>query len=161
MSDVKPIPDSYRTVTPYLIISGASDAIEYYEKTFGAVERARMAAPDGTVGHSEIEIGDSVIMLADEFPDMGGASPTTVGATSVTLHIYVDDVDATVARAVAGGATIVTPVANRFYGDRSGQIRDPFGHEWNVATHVEDIPWDEMQRRAAAEMEGGDRAPSE
>lgn len=154
MSAVKPIPDAYRRVTPYLVVSGASDAIDFYTKTFGATERARMTAPDGKVGHAEIEIGDSVIMLADEFPDMGAVSPTTVGGTPVSIHMYVEDVDAVVDGAVAAGATLLRPVENRFYGDRSGHIRDPFGHEWSIATHVEDVPWDEMERRAAAEMGG-------
>ncbi|MCZ7537057.1 MAG: VOC family protein [Acidimicrobiia bacterium] len=155
MPEVQPIPDSYRTVTPYLYISGASDAIDFYVKVFGATERSRLAGSDGKVGHAEIEIGDSVIMLADEFPDMGASSPTTVGGTPVSLHVYVEDVDATVERAVSAGATLTRPVENRFYGDRSGQLRDPWGHEWSIATHVEDVSWEEMERRAAAEMSGG------
>ena len=154
MSAVQPVPDGYRSVTPYLTISGAADAIEFYKESFGATERSRMTAPNGRIGHAELEIGDSVIMLADEFPDMGGVSPTTVGGTPVIIHLYVDDVDSVVERAVAAGATLTTPVANQFYGDRSGMLRDPYGHEWYVATHVEDVPPAEMERRAAEAMSG-------
>ena len=150
---VKPVPDGYQVVTPYLCVRGAADAIGFYTEMFGAVERMRMPQPDGTIGHAEIMIRDSVVMLSDEFPDMGVLGPQSLGGTPVTLNIYVDDVDAVVERAVAAGSTLDRPVEDRFYGDRSGQIVDPWGHRWSVATHVEDVPPDEMERRAAEFME--------
>jgi PhnB protein len=146
---VKPIPDDYPQVMPYLIVDGASAAIEFYRTVFGATERMRMAGPDGRVGHAELHIGDAVIMLADEHPDMGIEGPRAVGGTPVTIHVYVEDADAAFARAVQGGAKPLRVVEERFYGDRSGQFEDPYGHRWNVATHVEDVAEDEMQRRAA------------
>jgi PhnB protein len=149
---VKPIPDGYRAVTPYLIVQGAARAIDFYRQVFGARERLRMGGPDGKVGHAELEIGDSVVMLADEVPEMGARSPQSVGGTPVQLVIYVEDVDATVATAVSAGARLVRPVENQFYGDRAGSLLDPFGHSWFVATHVEDVPPDELERRAAAAM---------
>jgi PhnB protein len=152
MADVKPIPDGYPQITPYLAIDGASDAIDFYSKVFGATERMRMAGPDGKVGHAELEIGDSLIMLADEFPDMGNRGPKTVGGTPVTISIYVEDVDDVFEQAINEGATELRAVENQFYGDRSGQFEDPFGHRWSVATHVEDVPPDEMQKRAAEVM---------
>ncbi len=155
MADVKPIPDGYPQVIPYLCVDGADDAINFYTEVFGAKERMRMPGPDGKVGHAELEIGDSLIMLSDEFPDMGGKSPKTVGGTPVTVMVYVDDVDATFQRALGGGATEIQPVTNQFYGDRSGQFQDPSGHLWYVATHVEDVPADEMEKRAAEAMGGG------
>jgi PhnB protein len=155
MSPVQPIPDGYPRVSPYLIVSGASDAIGFYTKVLGATERMRMAGPDGKVGHAELQIGDSVIMLADEFPEMGAVGPRTVGGSPVTIGVYVDDVDATFAAAIAAGAKELRAVENQFYGDRSGQFEDPFGHRWNVATHVEDVSPEEMARRAA-EMAPGE-----
>jgi len=145
----KPIPDNYPRVTPYLAIDGAAAAIDFYKKAFGATERMRMGGPEGKIGHAEIEIEGGLIMLADEFPDMAFRSPKTLGGSPVTMHIYVQDVDAFCARAVAAGATVLRPVADQFYGDRSGQLKDPFGHTWSIATHVEDVSEEEMQRRAA------------
>jgi PhnB protein len=150
MADVKPIPDGYPQITPYLAVAGAGDAIDFYTKVFGARERMRMPGPDGKIGHAELEIGNSLIMLADEFPDMGHSGPTTVGGTPVTINVYVVDVDDVFERAVEAGAKELRPVENQFYGDRSGQFEDPFGHKWSVATHVEDVPADEMEKRAAA-----------
>lgn len=150
---VKPIPDGYPRVTPSLIIDGASDAIAFYTSVLGATERMRMDGPDGKVGHAELQLGDSVIMVADEHPDMGYVGPRTIGGSPVTISVYVDDVDATFAAAIAAGATSTRPVENQFYGDRSGQFEDPWGHRWNVGTHVEDVPPDEMAKRAAAMAE--------
>ncbi|SRR5712692_3828028 len=147
---VKPIPDGYPTVTPYLFTDGASAAIEFYTTVFGATERMRMAGPDGKVGHAELAIGDSVIMLADEHPELGVLGPKTIGGTPVMLSVYVEDVDATVEQALTSGATLLEPIENKFYGDRSGQIEDPFGHRWSVATHIEDVAPEEMAKRAAA-----------
>ena len=147
---VKPIPEGYHSVTPYLIVKGAARALEFYAKAFGATLLFRMDDPDGRVGHAEIEVGDSRLMLADEFPEMGARSPQTVGGTPVGLVLYVEDVDATVARAVAAGAKVTRPVENKFYGDRMGEVTDPFGHRWFLGTHVEDVPPEEMRRRAAA-----------
>jgi PhnB protein len=146
MSNMKPIPDGYHTVTPYLYIKGAAKAIEFYAKAFGARERMRMAGPDGTVGHAEIEIGDSVIMLAEAPARAGDAAK---GVTSSIL-LYVEAVDAVFKRALDAGATAVQPLEDKFYGDRMGMVRDPFGHEWSLGTHIEDVAPDEMQRRAAA-----------
>jgi PhnB protein len=154
MANAKPIPDGYPQVTPYLCVDGASAAIDFYGDVFGATERMRMPAPEGKVGHAELEIGDSVIMLADEFPEMGVRSPKTIGGTPVTVNVYVEDVDSVFDRAVSQGATAVRPVEDQFYGDRSGQFEDPFGHRWSVATHVEDVPPDEMAKRAAEMMAG-------
>ena len=140
MADVKPIPEGYPRVTPYLHVDGAEAAIEFYKKVLGAEERMRMGAPEGKVGHAELMIGDSIIMLADEFPDMGVRSPKTIGGTPVTIHVYVDDADAVFDAAVAAGATSLRPVEKRFYGDRTGEFEHPFSHRWNVATHVEDLP---------------------
>jgi len=147
---VKPIPDGYPSVMPYLCVHGASAAIDFYQQVFGAGERMRMAEPNGKVGHAELTIGDSVIMLADEHREMGVVSPKTVGGTPVTICVYVDDVDATFNQAVQSGATVLQPVENKFYGDRSGQIKDPFGHRWSISTHVEDVSPEEMGKRAAA-----------
>ena len=152
---VKPIPEGYPQVTPYLCVDRAADAIDFYSKVFGAKERMRMPAPEGKIGHAELQIGDSIIMLADEFPDMGALGPRSVGGTPVTISVYVEDVDAVYDRAVAGGAKPVRPVEDQFYGDRSGQFEDPFGHRWSVASHVEDVPPDEMQRRMQQMMGGG------
>jgi PhnB protein len=154
MGEVKPVPEGYRNVTPYLIVSDGAGAIDFYRRVFGATERLRMDAPDGKVGHAELELGDSVVMLADEFPDWGARSPKTVGGSPVIVHVYVDDVDAVVRSAVAAGATVVREVENQFYGDRSGLVEDPFGHLWNVGTHVEDVAPEELRRRAAAAAAG-------
>jgi PhnB protein len=151
---VQPVPDGYPRVTPYLHVDGAHAAIDFYTKVLGARERMRMPAPGGRIGHAELEVGDSVIMLADEFPDMNVLGPKSVGGTPVTIHVYVEDADAAFERAVKEGAKSQRPVENQFYGDRSGQFEDPFGHIWNVATHVEDVPPDEMEKRAAAAMTG-------
>ena len=147
---VKAIPDGYHSVTPYLIISGATEAIEYYKKAFGATELMRIDAPGGKIGHAEIKIGDSPIMLADEFPEMGYKSPTTLGGSPVSIMIYVDDVDTVFNRAVATGATVKEAVSDKFYGDRMGTLTDPFGHRWHVSTHKEDVSAEEMERRAKA-----------
>jgi len=155
MATVKPIPDGYPRVTPYLHVDGASKAIEFYRTVFGAKERMRMAAPDGRIGHAELEIGNSMIMVADEHPDMNIRGPKSVGGTPVTVLVYVEDVDRAFERALKAGAKELRPVQNQFYGDRSGQFEDPFGHQWNVATHVEDVPPDEMAKRAAKMMGGG------
>jgi PhnB protein len=144
------IPEEYPQLMPYLIVDGASEAIEFYKRVFGAGERMRMGGPDGKVGHAEIEIGDAVVMLADPNPEMGMHGPRSIGGTPVTLHLYVQDADATFDRAVQAGATALRPMEDRFYGDRSGQFEDPYGHRWNVATHVEDVSEEEMQRRLAA-----------
>jgi PhnB protein len=148
----KPIPEGYRTATPYLIVKGAADAIEFYKKAFGATEMLRMADPQGRVGHAEIKIGDSVIMLADEHPSMGYRGPHSLGGSSVSILLYLEDVDRVFERAVKAGAKAQRPVTNQFYGDRSGTLEDPFGHVWTVATHVEDVPPEEMKRRAQAAM---------
>ena len=155
MADVNPIPDGYPRVSAYLSVNGAADAIEFYRKVLGAEERLRMPGPDGKVGHAELQIGDSVVMLADEFPDMGPPSPTTVGGSPVTLMVYVEDVDKTFGTALGAGATETRAVEDQFYGDRSGQFEDPFGHRWIVATHVEDVPPGEMEKRAAQAMSAG------
>jgi PhnB protein len=146
---VKPIPDGYPRVTPYLVVDGASAAIDFYREVLGATERMRMPAPDDKVGHAELEIGDSLLMLADEYPDMEALAPKTVGGTPVTLHVYVEDADAVFDRVVEAGAKSLRPVEDKFYGDRSGEFEDPFGHRWSVATHVEDVPPDEMEKRMA------------
>lgn len=135
-------------VGAYLHIDGAAKAIEFYQQVFGAVERMRMSGPDGRIGHAELQFGDSVVMLADAHPEMGVRGPKAFGGTAVVLSIYVDDVDVTVATAAASGATLTRAVEDRFYGDRVGQIEDPFGHVWSVQTHIEDVSPDEMQRRA-------------
>jgi PhnB protein len=145
----KPIPDDYPRLMPYLIVDGAAEAIEFYGSVLGASERMRMPGPDGKLGHAELQIGDSVVMLADENPGMNIRGPRTIGGTPVTLHVYVEDADTAFERAVQAGAKPLRPVEDQFYGDRSGQFEDPYGHRWNVTTHVEDVPAEEMQRRAA------------
>jgi PhnB protein len=150
MAEVNPIPEAYPRVTPYLGIDGAADAIEFYKKVLGAKERMRMPGPDGRIGHAELEIGNSIVMLADSNPDMGFPNPKDIGGTPVTIHCYVEDVDDAFARALEAGATSMRDVENQFYGDRSGQFEDPFGHRWSVASHVEDVPPEEMEKRAAA-----------
>jgi PhnB protein len=149
----KSIPDGYHSVTPYLIIKGAADAIDFYKKAFGAVELMRMPSPDGRIGHAEIKIGDSAIMLADEYPEMGYRSPQSLGGAGVSLMVYVELVDEVFKRALATGAKELQPVKDQFYGDRSGTLQDPYGHTWTIATHVEDIQPDEMRRRAEKFMQ--------
>ena len=146
---VKPIPDGYHAVTPYLALGDATKAIDFYKRAFGARERLRMDAPGGKVGHAELVIGDSVIMLADEFAEMEFFGPQTRGGTTVSLHVYVKDCDAAFAKAVAAGATVTQPLRDQFYGDRNGTVRDPFGHVWHLATHKEDLTPAEIRRRAA------------
>jgi len=150
-----PIPEGYPRVTPYLIVDGANAAIDFYSSVLGASERMRMPMPGGRVGHAELQLGDSMIMLADENPEMEIRGPRAVGGTPVTLHVYVEDADATFRRAVEAGAKELRSVEDQFYGDRSGQFEDPFGHRWNVATHVEDVPPEEMSKRAEAAMASG------
>ena len=147
---VKPVPDGYHTVTPYLIVKDAAEALNFYQTALGAIERVRMPGPEGKIMHAEIQIGDSMIMLADEFPEMGAVSPQTIGGTPVGLCLYIEDVDGRFQQAVAAGGRIERPLQNQFYGDRSGTIVDPFGHKWTLATHVEDVAPEEMQRRMAA-----------
>lgn len=150
MAKVNYVPEGYHSVTPYLIIRGASAAIEFYKKSFGATELFRMGQPDGKVGHAEIKIGDSPIMLADENPEMGYCGPTTLGGSPVSIMIYVDDADTIFNQAIAAGGESQKPVQDQFYGDRSGTLKDPFGHIWHVATHVEDVSPEEMTKRLAA-----------
>ena len=144
----KPIPEGYHTLTPYLRVKGGEAAIEFYKKAFGAELRGKMPGPDGkTIMHAELKIGDSIIMLADECPEMGGKSPLSLGGTGLGLHVYVNDVDAAFKRAVDAGAKVKMPVSDMFWGDRYGQLQDPFGHEWSIATHKEDLPAQEIQKR--------------
>jgi PhnB protein len=150
MGNVKPIPEGYHSITPYLFIKGAAAAIEFYKSVFGATERMRMAGADGRIMHAELKIGDSVVMLGDENPKMGALSPQTIGGSPCMLNVYVADVDAATQKAVDLGAQVIRPVANQFYGDRTGSIIDPFGHLWSVATHVEDVAPEEMQKRMKA-----------
>jgi PhnB protein len=152
MADAKPIPDGYSTLTPYLIVPDGAASVEFYRRAFGASERMRLVTPDGKIGHAELVIGDSVVMLADEYPAHGARAPQHFGGSPVMLHLYVQDVDAVVARAVAAGATLTRPVQDQFYGDRSGAVTDPFGHLWHIATHIEDVAPEEIARRAAAAM---------
>jgi PhnB protein len=153
--DVKPIPEGYPQVIPSLVIDGAAAAIDFYCGVLGATERMRMGGPDGKIGHAELQIGDGVIMLSDEFPDMGFVGPRSVGGSPVMVNVYVDDVDGVYAKALAAGATELRAVENQFYGDRSAQFEDPYGHRWNVATHIEDVPEDEMARRVQEIMGQG------
>lgn len=146
---VNPIPDGYPRVIPYLSVRGADAAIRFYSEVFGATERMRLNAPDGSVAHAEIEVGDALIMVADENLEWGNKSPATLGGSPVTIAIYSEDVDATVRRAEENGATVVSQVKDEFYGDRVGMITDPFGHSWHIATHIEDVSPEEMERRAA------------
>ncbi len=150
----KPIPEGYHTVTPHLVVDGAGEAIEFYKKAFGAEESFRMPSPDGKVMHAEIRIGNSPIMLADEFPEYGSMGPKSVGGSPVVVHLYVNDVDATVERAVKAGAKVTMPVMDMFWGDRYGKLEDPFGHKWSVATHTQDLTPDEIAEGAKKEFEG-------
>jgi PhnB protein len=152
---MKPVPEGYHQVTPYLIVDGGAAALDFYKRVLGATERMRIPGPGGKIGHAEISIGDSVVMLADEHPEMGARGPRSIGGTPVSLVVYVPDADETVRAAVSAGARVLRPCENKFYGDRSGTIEDPFGHQWHVSTHVEDVPADELQRRAAAMAKAG------
>ena len=154
-SKVKAIPEGRGGAIPYLCVHDAAEALEFYVAAFGATELMRFEMPGGAIGHAEIAIGDALVMLADEHPDLEFRSPRALGGSPVTVHLYVEDVDAFVERAVAAGATLTRPVEDQFYGDRSGQLVDPFGHVWHVATHVEDVGLDEMQARAAARFGDG------
>ncbi len=147
---VQPIPPGYRTVTPYVIVKNGVAALEFYKKAFGATEKFRMLMPDGRLAHAEIMIGDSIVMLCDEFPEHGGKSPRTLGGSPVNLYLYVEDVDAFYAKAVAAGGKSTKPIMDQFYGDRSGQLEDPFGHLWWVSTHKEDVPPEELKKRMQA-----------
>ena len=150
---VKPIPDGYSAVTPYITVRNAAAAIEFYTKAFGAEQTLRLDSPDGKVAHAEIRIGGSVIMLSEEEPKWGALSPETVGGTPCSIMLYVKDADAVFKRAVDAGATVTMEMADQFYGDRCGGIKDPFGHKWSIATHIEDVPPDEIGRRAAKKFE--------
>lgn len=149
-SKVKPIPDGYHSVTPYLCVKNGARAIDFYKKAFGAKESMRLGDPSGKIGHAEIKIGDAPIMLSDEFPDTGVRSPQSLGGSPVTIHLYTKDVDALAKRAIAAGAKVLRPVEDQFYGDRGGKLEDPFGHVWWIATHKEDVSPKEMKKRAAA-----------
>lgn len=147
---VEPIPAEYPGVTPYLSVNDAAAAIEFYKTGFGATELMRLPGPDGKIGHAEVKIGNAIVMLADEAPNVGHLSPTTLGGSTVKLHMYVEDVDAFFETAVAAGGKVLMPPADQFYGDRSGRLEDPFGHVWLVSTHVEDVSPEEMQKRMEA-----------
>jgi PhnB protein len=149
---VKPIPDGYHATTPYLAVDDAAEAIKYYKKAFGAKERVRMEAPDGKIGHAELEIGDSLVMLSDPFPQASTRPPKELGGTTASVFMYVEDVDAVVERAVDAGATVTMEVADQFWGDRFGTVTDPFGHVWSIATHVEDVAPEAMAERAKQAM---------
>ncbi len=150
MSKTKPIPEGYHTATPYLVIQGAANAIEFYKKAFGATELMRMSGPGGKVMHAEIKIGDSPIMLSDEFPEMGVRGPKALGGSPVSILLYVEDVDALAKQALATGAKELMAVQDQFWGDRYGKLEDPFGHVWGIATHKEDVAPEEINKRAAA-----------
>lgn len=152
---VSPVPAGYHSLTPYLIVDGAARAIAWYADAFGAREAMRLAAPGGTIGHAEIDIGDSRIMLADENPAVGAKAPGALGGSPVSLHLYVADVDAVVARAADAGATVRSPPEDKFYGDRMASLLDPFGHIWHIATHIEDVPHAEIERRMAEMSDPG------
>ena len=157
MANVKPIPEGYHSVTPYLIVDGAAEAIDFYKKAFGATELFRMEH-QGKIGHAEIKIGDSPVMLSDEHPEMGYKGAKSLGGTPVSLMIYVDDVDTVYQRAINSGGTEVKPLQDQFYGDRSGTLTDPFGHVWTVSTHKEDVTPEEIEKRLAAMGHGGEAA---
>jgi len=147
---VKAIPEGFEGATPYLAIKGAAGAIEFYKNAFGAIETLRLAGPDGRIGHAELKIGKANIMLADEHPEMNFLSPKTLGGSPVTIHLYVEDVDALAARAETAGIKVLRAVADQFYGDRGGKFEDSFGHTWYFATHKEDVSNEEMKKRSAA-----------
>jgi len=151
---VQPIPDGYHSVTPYLIVKGAADAIAFYKRAFNASEHMRLAGPDGKIAHAEVQIGDSRIMLADEHPQMNALAPQSPGSSGVGICLYVEDVDTIVGQASSAGAKIQRPLQDQFYGDRSATLEDPFGHVWTVATHIEDVSPEEIDRRAAKLMQG-------
>jgi len=153
MAEVSPIPAGFEGATPYLTVHDCAAALDFYVTAFGAVETTRMADPAGKIGHAEVKIGGATIMLSDEYPEMGIVSPKTLGGASSAVLIYVDDVDDVFAHAVTAGAVVLQPVTDQFYGDRSGQLVDPFGHKWSFATHIEDVAADEMDARAAAYYE--------
>lgn len=153
-SGVTPIPEGYRTITPYLNVRGAANALAFYRDAFGAEELYRMEAPDGTIMHAEMQLGDSRFMLAEEMEDWGNRSPSTLDGTSFSMMVYVEDCDAAFRRALDAGASEIMPVSDHFYGDRSGTVADPFGHRWNLSTHVEDVPPEEMDRRMREMMSG-------
>jgi uncharacterized glyoxalase superfamily protein PhnB len=154
----KPIPEGFHAVTPHLVVRGAVEAIDYYKRAFGAVERFRMAGPDGkSIMHAELVIGDSIIFLCDEMPDMDCRSPAALQGTPVSIHLYVDDADAVFSRAVSAGGRVTMPLQDMFWGDRFGEIEDPYGHRWSIASHVEDVPPEEIERRGA-EAFGGQAA---
>lgn len=155
-NQVNPVPDGYHSITPYLIVDGAAKAIEFYKEALGATEVMRMEWGEGKIGHAEIQIGDSRVMLADEHPEMGAKGPGAFGGSPVMMHLYLPEVDAVVERAVAAGAELERPVKDQFYGDRSGMIKDPFGHRWAISTHVEDLSPEEMERRKEAMAKGGE-----
>jgi len=152
---VSPIPEGYHSVTPYLIVNDGAAALDYYRRAFGAVEKMRLEGPDGKIGHAEIQIGDSVVMLADEFPQMGALSPQSIGGTPVGICLYVPNADSQFEQAIAAGGKIERPLQDQFYGDRSGTLIDPFGHKWTIATHIEDVTPEEIGRRMAAMMPPG------
>lgn len=156
MSEVRPIPEGYHSITPYLAVRGAAEAIEFYRRAFGAQEIMRMAAPDGAIGHAEMRIGDSMFMLGEAMPERGAHAPQdfSPAGSPVSLFVYTEDVDALFARAVEAGARVDTPLENMFWGDRFGKLVDPFGHRWSLATHVEDVTPEEMERRMAAVFAG-------
>ena len=147
---VRPIPEGYHSVTPYLIIKGAAKALEFYQRAFGAKETIRMPGPGGKITHAEMRIGNSIVMLADEHPEINARSPESFGGSPVMIHLYVEDVDAVYNQAVAAGAKVERPLADQFYGDRTGGVKDPFGYSWYIATHKEDVSPAEMQKRMAA-----------
>ena len=149
-SKAKPVPDGYHTVTTNLTIRGAAAALEFYKRAFGATEIMRITDANGRVGHAEIRLGNSPIMLSEEMPEMGVKSPESIGGSPVTIHLYVEDVDALANQAVAAGARLLRPVEDQFYGDRGGKLADPYGHVWWIATHIEDVSPDEIRKRAAA-----------
>ena len=155
---VKPIPAGYHTATPYLIVNDAAKAIDFYKRGLGATEIMRFDAPGGRIGHAEIKIGDSVIMLADEYPDMGYRSPQSIGGTPVSIYLYVEDVDRLFKQAIAAGGKELRPVKDQFYGDRSGTLADPFGHVWSIGTHKEDVAPEELHRRMEEMMKQGSQA---
>jgi PhnB protein len=154
MSNVKPVPAGYHTVTPYLVVRDAARAIEFYKKAFGAIETVRMPDPSGKIMHAEIKIGDSMIMLGDENPARGARSPQSLGGSPVSIFLYIEDVDALAKQAIAAGATVTMPVQDMFWGDRYGTLTDPFGHSWGIATHKEDVAHEEMSKRAKAAFGG-------
>jgi PhnB protein len=152
MAKVKAVPEGHNSVSAYLIVAGAAGAIDFYKRAFGATELFRHVTPFGTIGHAEVRIGDTVVMLADEYPDFDAHGPAHYGGSPISLHVYVEDVDAVVKRAIAAGAKVKRPVADQFYGDRLGTLEDPFGHTWHISTHIEDVSGEELDRRAAAAM---------